>query len=316
MAEMIWLDKVRKNENSIVTVGTFDGVHAGHRVLIRTVVEKAEEKNCRSVVVTFDPHPRDIINPGREGIRLLTSLSERRQLLADIGIDQMVVIPFDRDFSLLSSEEFVRDVVWDKIGVNEFVIGYDHQFGRNRKGTIETVQAIGEEAGFDVYVVSRQEVGDQVVSSTVIRNLIEKEGDMIKAESLLTRSYLLNGTVVHGDKKGKQLGFPTANIQPDHPNKIIPLNGVYAVEVLVEEKLYGGMINIGIRPTFEKDEKRIEVHIFDFDREIYGNTIQIRFLERLRSEKSFGEVKELKKQLELDREKALKLLKNRSRIAK
>ncbi|MEX1062784.1 MAG: bifunctional riboflavin kinase/FAD synthetase [Balneolaceae bacterium] len=309
MARIVRLKDAVRKKNSVITVGTFDGVHAGHRVLIGKVVEKAGRRQGRSVIVTFDPHPRDIINPGKSGIKLLSTLEERCELLAEIGIDEMIVIPFDRDFSLLSSETFVRDVIWKQIGVSEFVIGYDHQFGRNREGTIETVQGLAGELDFEVYVVSRQEVGDNIVSSTAIRQAIQQEGDVRLATTLLKRAYLLNGTVIHGDKRGKRIGYPTANIRPEHPKKVIPKNGVYAVVVRVAGEYYKGMMNIGIRPTFEGDTETLEVHLFDFDRDIYGSTIQIRFIQRIREEKAFDGIEDLKRQLNIDKQICLKVLK-------
>lgn len=178
MGKLIELKNITYNPNTVVTVGTFDGVHLGHRKLIETVVEKARERNCRSVVVTFDPHPREIINPGKGGIKMLTTLKERCELLEDIGVDMLLVIPFDRDFSLLTSEEFVRDVIHEKIGVSEFVIGYDHHFGHDREGTIETIKKLGTKLGFESYVVSKQEMGDVTISSTLIRKTLAEEGNV------------------------------------------------------------------------------------------------------------------------------------------
>lgn len=308
MAELVFLEDVQHDPSSVVTVGTFDGVHAGHRAIMDTVAEKADERNARSVIVTFDPHPRDIINPGDAGIKLLTTLEERAEILSELGIDTMVVIPFDRDFSLLSSEEFVRDIIYDKIGVSEFVIGYDHQFGRNREGTIETIERIGQELEFETYVVSKREVGSKTVSSTAIRNAISEEGDMAQAAEFLQRPYRLNGMVVHGDKRGKEIGFPTANIKPAHTKKIIPKNGVYAVKVRINGDWYKGMMNIGNRPTFNGDTQTLEVHLFHFEKEIYGKEVQVRFFKRIRDEKKFSGKDELVEQLKRDEEQAKQLL--------
>lgn len=308
MAELIELKNITRDPNTVVTVGTFDGVHQGHRALMEAVVTKARERNARSVVVTFDPHPREIINPGKEGIKLLTTLKERAEILEDLGVDVLLVIPFDRDFSLLSSEEFVRDIIFSKVGVSEFVIGYDHHFGRDRKGTIETIEKLGKELGFDSYVVSKQEMGDVTISSTVIRNTLAEEGDVKQAAEYLNRHYLLNGIVMHGDERGRTIGYPTANLKPEHENKVIPKNGVYAVKVRVNNEWYGGMMNIGVRPTFGEDLRTLEVNIFDFDREIYGDTIQVRFIDRIRDEKKFDGVDELKVQLGADKHTALQIL--------
>ncbi|MGD8748247.1 MAG: bifunctional riboflavin kinase/FAD synthetase [Balneolaceae bacterium] len=309
MANLVFLKDVERNPNSVVTVGTFDGVHAGHRAIMDTVVSKAEEHDARSVIVTFDPHPRDIINPGDAGIKLLTTLQERAEILNEIGIDTMVVIPFDRDFSLLSSEEFIRDIIYDKIGVSEFVIGYDHHFGRNREGTIETVERLGKELGFDAYVVSKREVGDKAVSSTAIRKAISDEGNVEQAAEFLQRPYRLNGMVVHGDKRGKDIGFPTANIKPEHTNKIIPKDGVYAVRVRINGDWHNGMMNIGTRPTFDGKVRALEVNLFDFGRNIYGKEVQVRFFYRIRDEKKFEGIEALIDQLKRDEREARELLK-------
>ncbi|MDZ7771203.1 MAG: bifunctional riboflavin kinase/FAD synthetase [Balneolaceae bacterium] len=308
MTELVYLDDVERDPDTVLTVGTFDGVHAGHRVLIDTVVEKTKKHGARSVIVTFDPHPREIINPGDAGIKLLTSLTDRREILEELGVDCMVVIPFDRDFSLLSSEEFIEDVIHRKIGVSEFVIGYDHHFGRDREGTIETVEKLGKKLDFETYVISKQEVGERTVSSTAIRRALSEVGNVRQAAKFLQRPYRLNGMVVHGDKRGKEIGFPTANLLPEDQRKIVPHDGVYAVRVRVEGDWYGGMMNIGVRPTFEGQQRVLEVHLFDFEEEIYGKSIQVRFIERIRDEMKFERVEELVARLESDREDALAIL--------
>ncbi|MFV1885507.1 MAG: riboflavin biosynthesis protein RibF, partial [Balneola sp.] len=206
------------------------------------------------------------------------------------------------------SEEFVRDEIHAKIGISEFVIGYDHHFGRDRSGTIETLENLGPELGFDVYVVSKREMGEVTISSTVIRKAIQEDGDMNQAARLLGRPYMLNGLVIHGDERGRLIGFPTANLQPEHPDKILPKNGIYAVKVRVDGEWYNGMMNIGVRPTFDGLTKTLEVNIFEFDQFIYGKTVQIRFFDRIRDEKKFNGMEELKQQLERDKIKSLKQL--------
>jgi len=303
--ELIFLKDIERVQNSVVTVGTFDGVHQGHRYLIETVVQKARERNARSVVISFDPHPRDIINPGSDGIKQLTTIEERREILEEIGIDVLLIIPFTRDFSLISSEEFVKEIVYDKVGVSEFVIGYDHHFGKDRSGTIETVENIGKKLNFDAFIVSKKEMGEVTVSSTTIRRELSENGNVVQASNLLGRAYRLNGIVIHGDKRGRKIGYPTANLKAEHRNKVIPKNGVYAVKVRVGEEWYGGMMNIGHRPTFDKIELRLEVNIFNFDEDIYGQTIQVRFINRLRDEVKFDGIDELVAQLDRDKENAL-----------
>lgn len=312
MADFTWLNHTIRDPETTLTVGTFDGIHAGHRVLVNTVLRLASEKGGRSVIVTFDPHPREIINPGSTGIKLLSSLEERCELLSDMGVDEMIVIPFDRDFSLLTSEQFIKEIIWQKIGVSNFVIGYDHHFGRDRSGTISTVERMGRELGYESHVVSRQEVGDKTVSSTAIRKAIQEEGDMELAAKFLERFYILNGNVVHGVKRGKSLGFPTANVQPENRAKVIPKNGVYAVWVRTGMQYYQGMMNIGRKPTFGGTQVSMEVHIIDFDKDIYGKNIQVQFVSRIRDEQKFDGPDQLVNQIRADREAVLKLLKKSS----
>ncbi|MEX0780463.1 MAG: bifunctional riboflavin kinase/FAD synthetase [Balneolales bacterium] len=300
MTQLTYLHDVKHDPASVVTVGTFDGVHEGHKSLISTVVEKARKRNARSVVVSFDPHPREIIDPGFN-IKLLTTLEERREILHDLGVDLLVVIPFNREFSLLNSEEFIKEIIHGKIGLMEFVIGYDHQFGRNREGTLSTVTKIGEELGFDVHIVKAHEIKHVTVSSSTARKALEEKGDVQLARHFLGRPYSIRGTVIHGEKRGKLLGYPTANIKVDNSRKIIPHNGVYAVDLLIDKKKFRGMMNIGVRPTFKEEERTLEVNVFDFDQDIYGKSIDIQFLTRIRDEKKFSGMEELMAQLENDK---------------
>ena len=301
MAKIVHIDQVHYDPKSVVTVGTFDGVHLGHRAIMETLVQKAKEQDCRSVVITFDPHPRDIINPTKDAVELLTTIEERAEVLQEYGIDELVIIPFTRDFSLLSSRDFVVDYVFNKIGVTEFVIGYDHQFGKDREGTIDTVEKVGAEYGFEAYVVSKKEMGTDTISSSVIRRMLKNDGDVKKAASFLGRNLKIKALVTHGDERGRKIGYPTANLAPEHPKKIIPKNGVYAVNVDVNGKSYGGMMNIGVRPTFDGFTRTLEVHILNFDDIIYGKTLNIEFIDRIRDEKKFNGVEELVDQLDRDK---------------
>ena len=308
---LTYLDAVSRDENTAVTVGTFDGLHLGHRTLIETLVEKAREIGGRSVLITFNPHPREVLHGGHNPIGLLTTIEERAEILAELGIDTMVVIPFDRDFSLLSSETFIKEVIHERIGLRRFIIGYDHHFGRNREGTIKTVERIAPELGYDVHLVEAHEVKHHTVSSTRIRRALVDAGDAALAKSLLGRPYPLRGLVVHGDKKGRGIGYPTANICVGNERKVIPKNGVYAVEVHFEDKIYGGMLNIGVRPTVtESAELRIEVHIFDFDLEIYGRELKVYFHQRIREEQKFDGLEHLKSQLAQDKADCINVLKS------
>lgn len=311
MAKPVYLSDVIFDPNTVLTVGTFDGVHCGHRAIINRLTEVARSKNARSVVVTFDPHPREIINAGVDKIKLLSTLEERARVLNDLGVDLMIVIPFTRDFSLLSSQEFVEDVLWKKIGISGFIIGYDHQFGRNREGSIKLVREIGVRHGFEVEVIDAQEIGDVTVSSTLIRKTLEDLGDVTSVSGYLGRPYQLSGIVIHGDKRGRTIGYPTANLGITDVRKVIPKNGVYAVKVSIENdnNKHQGMMNIGYRPTFSGDKKlSLEVHILEFDRDIYGNKLTLEFVERIRDERAFNGIDELKVQLGLDKISALKIL--------
>lgn len=308
MGKLVLRSDVIRNENTVLTIGTFDGVHAGHKSIIERVVSKAKQRGARSVLVTFDPHPRDILNPGADGVKLLTTLEERVQILSDLGMDEMIVIPFNRDFSLLTSEEFIRDVIYREIGVSEFVIGYDHQFGRNREGTIETLKKLSGTLGFDVDVVEAHEIQSVTVSSTLVRRKLEEDGNTVLVQNFLGRPYKLRGSVIHGDKRGRKIGYPTANLKLENPRKVIPKNGVYAVDVLIDSDptVHRGMMNIGYRPTFTHDKDlTLEVHIIDFNGELYGKMLEIRFLKRIRDERTFNGIDEIRTQLDADRDACL-----------
>lgn len=309
MSNLVLLDDVVRDMRSAVTVGTFDGVHAGHRELIRRLVSKAREIDGRSVVVTFDPHPREIIQPGKQGIGLLTTPRERAELLAALGVDTMVVIPFNRDFSLMDSNAFLKDVIYDRIGLSAFIIGYDHHFGRNREGDHLTVEALGSELGFSVEIVEAREVNEHVVSSSSARRALIDEGNIELVKQFLDRAYQLSGLVVHGDARGRTIGYPTANIRLEDHRKIVPKVGVYAVWVDTEEGRHPGMMNIGYRPTFGGDQDpRLEVHIIGYDGDLYGKRLTVHFEARIRDEMKFGGITELKTRLDADRDVAIELL--------
>lgn len=305
MTKLVPITEVKFDRKSTVTVGTFDGVHEGHKSLIKTLVAEAKKSNARSVLVTFDPHPRNIINP-QHSLGLLTTLEERATILSNLGLDEMIVIPFTRDFSLLSSSEFIKKYIVEKIGLSCFVIGYDHHFGRDRDGSFETVVKIGKESNFSVRLVQAHEISTHTVSSTVVRRALLFDGNVSLAQTYLGHPYRIEGTVVNGNQRGRTIGFPTANIMPENAKKIVPKNGVYAVKAIVQGIEYGGMMNIGVRPTVTDGlEKTIEVHLFDFNEMIYGKTMTIDFIARLRDEMKFSGVEELIAQLALDKKEAL-----------
>ena len=299
------LGEVERNKASVVSVGTFDGLHAGHRTILDRLFERAEAQRGLSTVITFDPHPRELIRG--EPVPLLTTIEERGALLEARGLERFVVLPFTREFARLKPEAYVEDILVRQVGLKEIVIGYDHRFGRKGKGDSDLMRKLGRKHGFAVDVISAQAVEDEVVSSTRIRELL-KEGSVQQAARLLGRSYGLDGTVVRGEGRGRKIGFPTANLAPLDERKIIPGGGVYAVRVQHAGESYGGMMNIGRRPTFDGTAKQIEAHLFEFDQSIYGERLRVEFVQRIRGEEKFEGVDALTRQLARDRRRALNIL--------
>lgn len=298
------LDQVSRNPDSVVTVGIFDGVHRGHQAILRYLRQRSEARGGTSVVVTFDPHPREVVRG--EHVPLLTTISERVDLIGSMGIDHVIVIPFTTQFARLSAEEFVEQILVDKIGLGEIVVGYDHGFGKGRAGDIQLLEQLGRKHGFSVDVIPAQAVDEHVVSSSEIRTLLIDQGDVQLAGEMLGRFYSLEGKVVRGDGRGHQIGFPTANLEVGDDRKVIPAKGVYAVLVYLpgaSEKPLAGMMNIGQRPTFNGIDLRIEVHILDFDADLYGSGLRVEFVERLRDERRFSSLEELTKQLSKDEQR-------------
>lgn len=303
------IDEFNTCSNAVVTTGTFDGVHVGHRRILQRLVEVAKQVNGESVLLTFHPHPRTVLQPDLE-LKLLTNLDEKIRLLEATGLDHLIIHPFTLDFSRTSSLEFVRNLIVNKIGAKHLVIGYDHHFGRNREGSFDHLVEFGPVYGFDVEEIPAQDVDDVKVSSTKIRAALS-EGDVESAAAYLTYPFLLTGRVVKGDQIGQTIGFPTANLEINDPNKLIPADGVYAVKVNFPQRsdeLALGMCNIGHRPTVHGTERRIEVNILDFDGNLYGEKLVIEFVSRIRSEQKFESVDELKNQLKKDEEDARRAL--------
>lgn len=290
----------------VVTVGTFDGIHLGHREILREVVHRARMREGRSVVVTFDPHPKQVL--GRGDVRLLTTIEERIAVLERLHVDLVCVLPFTWEFSRQRPQEFYRSVVVEGLGVSEVVVGYDHMFGRDREAGIGELIRMGQEFAFSVFAVHPHLVDGLPVSSSRIRNLLA-EGDTAGAARLLGSPYRLSGEVVRGDGRGRTIGYPTANLGVLAGAKLVPARGVYLVGVRHDGKDYAGMMNIGVRPTVSTGEAlTLEVHILDFNRMIYGETLTVSFLRRLREERRFASVPELVRQLDEDREHARRLL--------
>lgn len=299
------LSKIKKRfTSSIITLGNFDGLHLGHQELIKMIIHRAEETASLSMVVTFRPHPLKILAP-EKCPPLISIYEEKIQLFEKLGIDVLVKIPFTLDFSAMEPRDFVKNVLCDLLGAKEIFVGYNYRFGKGRKGNIRMLRDLGEELGFVVREIEQVSLDEEVISSTRIRQLL-KNGEVEHAAKLLGRPYALCGIVVKGDGRGRGLGFPTANIASRHA--IIPSNGVYAVKLFVRDQHYNGIVNIGMRPTFETKSLAIEVHIFDFDEDIYGEEITVYFIRKIREEKKFQNAEALIKQISKDITEALRLL--------
>lgn len=294
---------------AVVTSGTFDGVHIGHQKIIKRLTDAARQSQGESVLITFWPHPRLVLHADSQDLKLLSTFEEKAELLASYGVQHLVKIPFTPQFSQLSSQEFIQQVLIDAIGTRKLVIGYDHRFGRNREGSFEHLMAHKATYGFEVEEIPRQDIDHIGVSSTLIRNALS-EGKVETAATYLNRPYSFSGTVVPGDKIGRSLGFPTANLKIPEPYKLIPSDGVYAVKVMHQGRLWDGMLNIGYRPTVGGNEHRQEVHIFGLAQDLYHEQLKIMLIRQIRKELKFSSLQELQQQLTLDKEKALLILKN------
>ena len=292
---------VRRDPGSVVTVGTFDGVHLGHREVITAVVTRARELAARSVVMTFDPHPKEVVASARGPVELLSTMGERAAAFERLGVDLLLVIPFTYEFSRLSSREFYERHVSGEVGVREVIVGHDHTFGRDREGNIEPLRAIGNELGFAVRVLPPFLVDGERISSTRIRTAL-REGNAAKAARFLGSPYTLSGTVVPGDGRGRGLGYPTANIAVQAARKVIPADGVYVVQAELSGESHRGMMNIGVRPTVTDGHTRtLEVHLLGSHGDLAGESITVGFLDRLRDERKFASLDELIGQLARDR---------------
>lgn len=301
------IEAFEKTNNSVVTTGTFDGVHLGHQVILNRLKKIAKKTNGETVLLTFFPHPRMVLYPENNDLRLLNTIAERTEMIKNAGIDHLIIHPFSKEFSRISSIDFVRDILMNKLGTSTLVIGYDHHFGRNREGSFEHLQEFAPLYGFDVEEIPAQDIQQINVSSTKIRNSLIN-GEINAANQFLGYNYSLSGTVVKGEQIGRKIGFPTANIKIDEQYKLIPLKGVYAVKVHLDSNEYNGMLNIGSRPTVNGQDQTIEVNIFDFDKDIYDENIKISFHSRIREEVNFHELSLLKQQLELDKKKVIQIL--------
>lgn len=285
--------------NSVVTVGTFDGLHLGHQKIIKTLVDRAKENNSEATVFTFWPHPRFVLGK-INGLELLNTFEEKTELFEKNGVANLISYEFTKEFANLTSYEFVKQILVEKLKVKYLILGYDHHFGKNREGRFDKLKECADEFGFEIEQVSALAKGDENISSTKIRNSI-RVGKIEKANSFLGYNYFIQGNVVKGNKLGRTIGFPTANIAvPQY--KLLPKSGVYAVKIKIEDEDFIGMMNLGLRPTIgDFETKTLEVHIIDFNKDIYGKSIRIEIVKRLRDEHKFADINELKQQLEKDK---------------
>lgn len=298
-----------KATNPVVTIGTFDGLHRGHQSVLDQLKQHAKNYEGESVVFTFYPHPRVVTAPNETNLRLLTTRVEKIQLFERYGIDHLIIYPFDAEFAKLSYSEFVKEILIDQIKTRCLVVGYDHRFGKNREGGFEYLKECARQHNFDIIKLDALSVGEENISSTKIRAALES-GDIKKANNYFGHDFTLHGTVVSGKQLGRTMGFPTANVEASDKYKIIPGYGVYAVHVEIAGKKLCGMLNIGSRPTFNNnaDNRSIEVHIFDFDADIYGEEITLHFVDKIRHEQKFSGIDALIDQLNQDKISAKKVL--------
>jgi riboflavin kinase/FMN adenylyltransferase len=304
------LNEFKPSRKTIVTLGTFDGVHLGHNVILDKICNIAKQENLGSVLLTFFPHPRLIVSNDSE-IKMLNTMAEKAKLLKQKGIQNFIIHPFDKLFSELSPREFVAQILVKQLNIQKIIIGYDHKFGKNRAADFNDLIAFGKEFGFEVEEISAKQINEVSISSTKIRNSL-LEGNISLANDYLGYSYMLSGIVIKGNQLGRTIGFPTANIEVSENYKLIPKNGVYIVSAIVNNQTIFGMMNIGIKPTLGDNIPTIEVHLLDFSEDIYGQEIQVNVIERLRDEQKFESFEALKSQLEIDKTNTLDYFKKRN----
>jgi len=299
------LDNLPPFKNPVLTIGTFDGVHLGHAKIIERLRKKAIEVDGESIIITFDPHPRFVVAPNSTPIELLSTSQEKIKALQALHVDNVVIVPFTKAFSDISAEAYIRDFIVSNFHPHTIIIGYDHHFGKNRQGNYQLLESVKATYGFQLEEIPVQEIEHIAVSSTKIRAALHI-GDIKKANELAGKYYTLEGVVIHGEKRGRLIGFPTANVHVGDAHKLIPANGVYAVKAHLKETVYKAMLNIGVRPTVSSSNHRsIEVNIIDFDQDIYDETLRIEFVDKLRDETKFNGIDELIAQLTIDKQDAL-----------
>jgi riboflavin kinase/FMN adenylyltransferase len=300
------IDEYNESKSSVVTIGTFDGIHKGHQKIFNKVINASKQNNLSSVVLTFFPHPRIILNKYND-IKMIDTLDEKIEHLEKIGIDNLIIHPFDKKFSLLSADQFIKEYLLKKLQLKHIIIGYDHRFGKGREASVSDLKEYSIDFNFIVDEIDAQEIEKIAISSTKIRNSIN-QGDLETTKKYLGRFFSLTGKVVKGDGLGKQIDYPTANLLIEEDYKIIPKDGVYYIRTTIDNKLYNGMMNIGHRPTIGNKAKSIEVNLFNFDMDIYDKVISVDVVVKIRDEKKFSSINALKAQLAKDEEHCLKLI--------
>ncbi len=304
------ISEFNSTKKTIVTIGTFDGVHIGHQKIIEKLIQETKKADCESLILTFFPHPRMVLN-GSSSIKLLNTINEKSSLLEKMGLDNLVVHPFDKKFSNLSAEEFVKTILVDSFNLKKIIIGYDHRFGNNRAANIDDLISFGKKYDFEVEQISAQEIDSVSVSSTKIRDAIT-DGNMIVANEFLGYDYILSGKIITGKQLGRTIGFPTANIKIEENYKLIPKNGVYIVKSHLQEKTVFGIMNIGLNPTVNGEDLSIEVHFLDFDADLYNKNITVSVIARIRDEQKFTSIDLLKSQIQEDKNYAISFIKKRA----
>lgn len=296
----------RPKKTAILTIGTFDGVHIGHQKIISDLVAKAKKEDLCAVVLTFFPHPRMVLQKESQ-LKMIDTLKEKRQLLEILGVEILIIQPFTLEFSRMTAIEYTRDVLVNGLGISKLIIGYDHRFGRNREATFEDLKNFGLDYDFTVEEIPAQEIASIAVSSTKVRNAITA-GEIKKANQYLGRPFSLSGTIVKGDKIGRKIGFPTANLYIEEKYKLKPQNGVYLVQCHWDNQKYFGMMNVGKRPTISGKETQIETYFFDFDGNLYGKKLNINLLEKIRDEQKYDSLESLGNQLHIDQKSCRELI--------
>lgn len=301
------IEDINIDKPTVITVGSFDGIHQGHQQILTELKKQSLDCNCLEMLITFHPHPKVVLTTRSDiQIELLTPLDEKIRILENLQLSTVLIIPFDKEFSRMKYQNFVKDILVNQLKVKKMVIGYDHAFGRNREGHPQQLKEMGKKYDFTVTVMKPFLIDGEVVNSTRIRQLL-KDGEVKKTQKLLGRKYAITGIVERGNNRGKSLGFPTANLRCTNSHKLIPKRGVYAVDVSFQNKIYKGMMNIGYRPTFNFDPLTLEVHIFNFTGSIYDEQLEIQFKKFIRDEKKFQNITQLKNQILKDREICYKL---------